>query len=93
MHSRTSCLAALSPGRQKDTQHKMISACSAAPELSLTAPGRALQVISGSSAMPTATVQLRGPDGIDRVATGMGTGPVDAAFKAIDELVRVQVRI
>ena len=49
------------------------------------------QVISGSVAMPTATVRLRGPDGIDRTATGMGVGPVDAAFKAIDELVRVQV--
>ena len=25
-------------------------------------------------------------------ATGMGTGPVDAAYKAIDALVRVQAR-
>ena len=50
-----------------------------------------LQVISGSDTLPTATVRLRGPDGIDRVATGLGSGPVDAAFKAIDELVRVQV--
>ena len=37
-------------------------------------------------------MKLRGPDGIDRLATGMGTGPVDASFKAIDALVRVQVR-
>ena len=51
-----------------------------------------LQVVSGSLCMPTATVKLRGPDGIDRLATGMGTGPVDASFKAIDALVRVQVR-
>jgi 2-isopropylmalate synthase len=42
--------------------------------------------------LPTATVRMRGPDGIARTATGMGTGPVDAAYKAIDALVRVQVR-
>ena len=43
-------------------------------------------------ALPTATVRMRGPDGIARTATGMGTGPVDAAYKAIDALVRVQAR-
>jgi 2-isopropylmalate synthase len=42
--------------------------------------------------LPTATVKMVGPDGITRAATGMGTGPVDAAYKAIDSLVRVQVR-
>ena len=41
--------------------------------------------------LPTATVRMRGPDGIARTSTGMGTGPVDAAYKAIDSLVRVQV--
>ena len=43
--------------------------------------------------LPTATVRMRGPDGIARTSTGMGTGPVDAAYKAIDSLVRVQVGI
>ncbi len=43
--------------------------------------------------LPTATVRMRGPDGIARTATGMGTGPVDAAYKAIDALVRVQARL
>ncbi len=42
--------------------------------------------------LPTATVRMLGPDGIARTATGMGTGPVDAAYKAIDALVRVQAR-
>ena len=42
--------------------------------------------------VPTATVRMRGPDGIARTATGMGTGPVDAAYKAVDALVRVQAR-
>ena len=41
--------------------------------------------------LPTATVRMRGPDGIARTSMGMGTGPVDAAYKAIDSLVRVQV--
>ena len=41
--------------------------------------------------LPTATVRMRGPDGIARTSMGMGTGPVDAAYKAVDALVRVQV--
>ena len=41
--------------------------------------------------LPTATVQMLGPDGITHVATGLGTGPVDAAYKAIDSLIRVPV--
>lgn len=51
-----------------------------------------MQVVCGTMGLPTATVRMRGPDGIARTATGMGTGPVDAAYKAIDALVRVQVR-
>ena len=50
-----------------------------------------LQVVCGSMGLPTATVKLLGPDGIHRVAVGMGTGPVDAAYKAIDSLVRIPV--
>lgn len=52
-----------------------------------------LQVVCGSMGLPTATVRLRGPDGISRVASGIGTGPVDAAYKAIDSLVRVQATL
>ena len=50
-----------------------------------------MQVVCGTMGLPTATVRMRGPDGIARTSTGMGSGPVDAAYKAIDSLVRVQV--
>jgi 2-isopropylmalate synthase len=46
-----------------------------------------LQVGCGTMGMPTASVRLRGPDGCSRVRASVGTGPVDAAYKAIDELV------
>jgi 2-isopropylmalate synthase len=91
-----------------------------------------LQVVCGTMGLPTATVKMKGPDGISRVASGIGTGrnshsiqyhvvgviltatsryhqlfwdswwlkwsfdepgPVDAAYKAIDSLVRVQVQL
>lgn len=52
-----------------------------------------LQVVCGTMGMPTATVQMRGPDGIARVGVSVGTGPVDAAYKAIDELVRVDCEL
>lgn len=50
------------------------------------------QVVCGTMGLPTATVQMLGPDGITHVATGLGTGPVDAAYKAIDSLIRVPAR-
>ena len=53
----------------------------------------ALQVVCGTQGLPTATVRMMGPDGIARAATGMGTGPVDAAYKAVDALVRVPVEL
>ena len=43
--------------------------------------------------LPTATVRLKGPDGQESIGIGMGTGPVDAAYKAIDSIVKVQVRL
>ena len=46
-----------------------------------------LQVGCGTMGMPTASVRLRGPDGTSRVRASVGTGPVDAAYKAIDGLV------
>jgi 2-isopropylmalate synthase len=48
-----------------------------------------LQVTSGTMGMPTATVRLRGPDAQVRVVAAVGTGPVDAAYKAIDQIVGV----
>lgn len=47
-----------------------------------------LQVSCGTMGMPTATVRLRGPDGTLHQHAAIGTGPVDAAYKAIDEIVQ-----
>jgi 2-isopropylmalate synthase len=48
----------------------------------------ALQVGCGTIGMPTATVKLHGPDGRTRVHAAVGAGPVDACFKAVDEIVK-----
>lgn len=42
-------------------------------------------------ALPTAAVRMKGPDGIIRVGTAIGTGPFDAAVKAVNSLVDMQV--
>jgi 2-isopropylmalate synthase len=52
-----------------------------------------LQVVCGSLGLPSATVKMTGPDGITLTATSIGTGPVDAAYKAIDTLVRVPAEL
>jgi 2-isopropylmalate synthase len=46
-----------------------------------------LQVACGTQGMATATVRLRSPDETVRVHASVGTGPVDAAYKAIDALI------
>ncbi|MBI3170344.1 MAG: 2-isopropylmalate synthase [Chloroflexi bacterium] len=48
-----------------------------------------LQVTCGTMGMPTATVRLRGPDGVVHTQVAIGTGPVDATYKAIDLVVNV----
>ena len=48
----------------------------------------AIQVGCGTG-MPTATVKLTGPDGVSQTAAEVGTGPVDAVYKAIQSLVHV----
>ena len=48
-----------------------------------------MQVVCGTLGMPTATVRMRGPDGASVVRAAMGTGPVDACYKAIDEIMRL----
>ncbi|MBT8453396.1 MAG: 2-isopropylmalate synthase [Deltaproteobacteria bacterium] len=48
----------------------------------------AIQVGCGTG-MPTATVRLTGPDGVSHTAAEVGTGPVDAVYKAIQSLVHV----
>jgi len=52
----------------------------------------AIQVIAGMG-MPTATVKLRCPDGETRVSVAIGTGPVDATFRAIDQLVEAPAEL
>ncbi len=47
-----------------------------------------LQVACGTMGMPTATVRLKGPDGTVHVRAAIGTGPVDAVYKAIDSIVQ-----
>jgi 2-isopropylmalate synthase len=48
-----------------------------------------LQVACGTMGLPTATVRLMCPDGELRVQACVGTGPVDAVYKAIDTIVQV----
>jgi 2-isopropylmalate synthase len=52
-----------------------------------------LQVGCGTMGLPTATVRLRGPDERVVIQAAVGTGPVDAAFKAIDGIVGTHVTL
>ena len=47
-----------------------------------------VQVSSGNG-LPTAAVKLTGPDGQELADAALGTGPVDAVYKAINRIVRV----
>lgn len=49
-----------------------------------------VQVVCGTMGMPTATIKMRGPDGMVRIQSAIGTGPVDAAYKAVDMIVCVR---
>lgn len=52
-----------------------------------------LQVSTGTSGIPTATVKMRGPDSVERYVAATGTGPVDAVYKAIDQIIGVSVNL
>jgi 2-isopropylmalate synthase len=52
-----------------------------------------LQATTGLSGIPTATVKLMGPDGVERYVSSTGTGPVDAVYKAIDQIMGVEVTL
>ena len=52
-----------------------------------------LQVSCGTLGMPTATVRLRGPDRTIYNFASMGTGPVDATYKAIDAIVKTPCKL
>ncbi len=47
-----------------------------------------LQVACGTMGMPTATIRLRDPAGGMHVQASVGTGPVDATYKAIDAIIQ-----
>ncbi len=48
-----------------------------------------VQVSCGSNAQPTATVTVRTPAGEELMDAAIGTGPVDAIYKAINRVVQV----
>jgi 2-isopropylmalate synthase len=48
-----------------------------------------IQVTCGDRGIPTAAVKLTGPDGTIMADAALGTGPVDAVYKAINRLVMV----
>jgi 2-isopropylmalate synthase len=37
--------------------------------------------------MPTATVRMAGPENEERIGVAIGTGPVDAVFRSIDQVI------
>lgn len=47
------------------------------------------QITCGTMGMPTATLKVRDPQGVEHIHAAVGTGPVDAAFRAIDSIVKV----
>ncbi len=46
-----------------------------------------LQISCGTAGMPTAALRLKGPDGTAHTAATIGTGPVHAAFTAVEQIV------
>jgi 2-isopropylmalate synthase len=49
-----------------------------------------VQVSCGDNSIPTATVQLRDADGNTMIDSDHGTGPVDAIYRAINRIVKVE---
>ncbi|MEL6149493.1 MAG: 2-isopropylmalate synthase [Chloroflexota bacterium] len=47
-----------------------------------------IQVTCGTMGMPTATVKMSDSDGEEYIQAAVGTGPVDAAFRALDAIVK-----
>jgi 2-isopropylmalate synthase len=52
-----------------------------------------VEVSCGDHNIPTATVRLIGPDGLILADAALGTGPVDAVYKAINRLVGIPNRL
>ena len=52
-----------------------------------------LQVVGGRPGLSTATARLLGPDEAEYVHASVGTGPIDAIYRAIDAIVDVPNRL
>ncbi|XP_075479489.1 2-isopropylmalate synthase A-like [Primulina tabacum] len=52
-----------------------------------------IQVTCGTLGLSTATVKLTDANGDEHIACSVGTGPVDAAYKAVDTIVKVPVTL
>jgi len=52
-----------------------------------------VEVSCGDHSLPTATVRLIGPDGQSLADAALGTGPVDAVYKAINRIVGIPNRL
>jgi 2-isopropylmalate synthase len=52
-----------------------------------------VQVSCGSQSIPTATVRLLSPTGVELADASLGSGPVDAVYKAINRLINVPNRL
>jgi 2-isopropylmalate synthase len=52
-----------------------------------------VEVSCGDHSLPTATVKLIGPDGESLADAALGTGPVDAVYKAINRIVGIPNRL
>ena len=46
-----------------------------------------IQVTCGSPGMPTATVRMANPNDEEAIGVAVGTGPVDAVFRSIDQVI------
>jgi len=52
-----------------------------------------LQVVSGRPGMPTATVRLLDPQGAEHISAAVGAGPVDAAYRSINQVIDLPSRL
>ena len=52
-----------------------------------------VQAFSGAPGIPTATVRITDPQGETHLSTAVGTGPVDAMYQAITQVVGVQNKL
>jgi 2-isopropylmalate synthase len=53
----------------------------------------ALHTTAGTSVLPTATVQIKRPDGVVVKDAAIGDGPVDAIFKAVERVTGVRANL